>query len=141
VIINCLRWSRIQATLSSCIEDRLTKFVSQQNPTPIARWVASPTHDSCTACIVVVGVAGGTFATISDSTVEPLADSLQGLPDAHAIGKHLTPKPKDRRCERSHSHQKRSPKRKLTIFGNTKKSISDYRQIILEFDSLHLPAV
>jgi len=29
-------------------------------------------------------------------------------------------------CERSHSHQKRSQKRKLTIFGNTKQVIQDY---------------
>ena len=29
-------------------------------------------------------------------------------------------------CEQSHSHQKRSQKRKLTIFGNTKQVIQDY---------------
>jgi len=29
-------------------------------------------------------------------------------------------------CERSHSHQKRSQKRKLTIFGDTKQVIQDY---------------
>ena len=29
-------------------------------------------------------------------------------------------------CQRSHSHQKRSQKRKLTIFGNTKQAIQDY---------------
>jgi hypothetical protein len=29
-------------------------------------------------------------------------------------------------CERSHSHQKRSQKRKLTAFGNTKQVIQDY---------------
>ena len=34
----------------------------------------------------------GTSAIISDSTVANLADSFMGLPDAHAIGKQLTPK-------------------------------------------------
>ena len=29
-------------------------------------------------------------------------------------------------CEQNHSHQKRSQKRKLTIFGNTKQVIQDY---------------
>ncbi len=29
-------------------------------------------------------------------------------------------------CEQSHSHQKRTQKRKLTIFGNTKQVIQDY---------------
>ncbi len=29
-------------------------------------------------------------------------------------------------CEQSHSHQKRTPKRKLTIFENTKQVIQDY---------------
>jgi hypothetical protein len=45
---------------------------------------------SCTAFIV--GVARGTSAIISDSDVEHLADSSQGLPDAHATVKHLIPK-------------------------------------------------
>jgi hypothetical protein len=38
-------------------------------------------------------VERATSATISDSTVTHLADSFLGLPDAHEIGKHLTPKP------------------------------------------------
>ena len=32
-------------------------------------------------------------------------------------------------CEQSHSHHKRSQKRKLTIFGNTKQVIQDYDTI------------
>jgi hypothetical protein len=36
--------------------------------------------------------AGETSAIISDTTVEHPADSFQGLPDAHAIVKHLSTK-------------------------------------------------
>jgi len=72
----------------------------------IACRVPGPFHEPCTAfpralhCSAglflqcIVGVAGGTFATISDSTVEHLADSFLGLPDAHAIVKHMIPKSK-----------------------------------------------
>ena len=40
-------------------------------------------------------------------------------------------------CEQSHSHQKRTQKRKLTIFGNTKQVIQDYDTV---FDS-HLTSI
>ena len=36
-------------------------------------------------------------------------------------------------CERSHSHQKRSQKRKLTIFGNTKQVVT---QVIQDYDTV-----
>jgi len=47
-------------------------------------------YECCTTCIV--GVARETSAITSDSTVEHLADSFQGLPDAHAIVKLTLPK-------------------------------------------------
>ena len=40
--------------------------------------------------------------------------------------KHVTFAQSQVFCEQSHSHQKRSQKRKLTIFGNTKQVIQDY---------------
>jgi hypothetical protein len=73
---------------------RVTESSNTKTHTPLACRVPGPFHDSCTACIVEV--ARGTSATISDSTVEHLADSFQGLPDAYAIGKNLTPKSKVR---------------------------------------------
>jgi hypothetical protein len=52
----------------------------------------APPHDSCNVCIV--GVEKETSAMISDLAVAHLADSFQGLPDAHATVKHLIPKSK-----------------------------------------------
>ena len=40
-------------------------------------------------------------------------------------------------CEQSHSHQKRSQKRKLTIFGNTKQVIQDYDTVFDNSILLH----
>jgi len=82
---NLLRWSRIQAAISPCIEDRLTYpmgymavgyllFLQEQikdfiikvgdivstTHTPLARRVPDPFHESYTACIV--GVARATSA-------------------------------------------------------------------------------
>jgi hypothetical protein len=65
-----------------------------KNHTPTANRVTSPIHEPCTACIV--GVAKGTLAMASTSAVEHLADSFQGLPDAHVTAKHLAPKSKVR---------------------------------------------
>ena len=42
----------------------------------------------------MVGVARGTLAITSDTTVEHLADSFQCLPDAHTIVKPTIPKSK-----------------------------------------------
>jgi hypothetical protein len=52
---------------------------------------------SCTVCIV--WIAGGNSAIIPGSTVVHLADSLQGLPDAHAIVKYSSTKTKGHMLE------------------------------------------
>jgi hypothetical protein len=64
-------------------EDRLAKllnFAYTKNHTPmIARRhevAASPTHDSCSACIISVGVAQGTSATIGPLSPSPHANSF-----------------------------------------------------------------
>jgi hypothetical protein len=64
-------------------EDRLAKllnFANTKNHTPmIARRhevAASPTHDSCSACIISVGVAQGTSATIGPLSPSPHANSF-----------------------------------------------------------------
>ena len=74
------------------ISRKIVGCVTTKTHTPTARRVTSPIHESCTASIV--GVAKGTSAMISDSDVKHLADSFQGLPDAHKTVKYLTPKSK-----------------------------------------------
>jgi len=56
-------------------------------------------------------------------STEAVSDEMEHGADAE---KHVTFPQSQVFFERSHSHQKRSQKRKLTIFGNTKQVIQDY---------------
>jgi hypothetical protein len=61
-------------------------------------------------CIVMVGIiAGETSAKTPDSTVEHLADSFQGLPNAHSIMKYTSTKTKDKATARTFSAQDVQP--------------------------------
>jgi len=62
------------------------------------------------SCTVMVGIiAGETSAKTPDSTVEHLADSFQGLPNAHSIMKYTSTKTKDKATARIFSAQDVQP--------------------------------
>jgi hypothetical protein len=54
-------------------------------------------------------IAGETSAKTPDSTVEHLADSFQGLPNAHSIMKYTSTKTKDKATARTFSAQDVQP--------------------------------
>jgi hypothetical protein len=80
-----LRWSRIQATISSCIAQGSSHQIrpvtchqsKQQNPHPLACWVPGPVHVSCIACIV--GVARKNLTPKSKVTNERFGTSSHPL--------------------------------------------------------------
>ena len=80
-----LRWSRIQATISSCIAQGSSHQIrpvtchqsKQQNPHPLACWVPGPVHVSCIACIV--GVARKNLTPKSKVTNERFSTSSHPL--------------------------------------------------------------
>jgi len=83
--MSCMECSYSPATISPCIEDRLTH-------TPLACRVPGPFQDSCTTCIV--RVARATSATTSNSTVANPVDSSWAPPDVHVTQTHYTLKSK-----------------------------------------------
>ena len=80
-----LRWSRIQATTSSCIAQGSSHQIrpvtchqsKQQTPHPLACWVPGPVHVSCIACIV--GVARKNLTPKSKVTNERFGTSSHPL--------------------------------------------------------------